>query len=257
LRGAALLILVNALRFYAAAEVAQISLPLTLWKAGGIYLRRERKEGSMNRIAWGYRALLMFALLFAGAAAPFARAQSTTGAISGIVSDSSGAVIQGAALAARNVATGAVRSTTSNSEGAFRIPLLPVETYEATAEAAGFAAGRVANVVVTIGGDANVRFVLEPAGVEAAVRVSSEAPLIETSKSAVDTVVSERMIANLPTNGRNFIDFVLTTPGVVKDNFRVGDISFAGQRGTLKCPEHGRAASGRRRSADRPDSGRR
>ena len=45
--------------------------------------------------------------------------------------------------------------------------------------------------------------------------------------------VNERSIQNLPANGRNFIDFVLTTPGVVKDNFRVGDIVFAGQRGTL------------------------
>ena len=57
--------------------------------------------------------------------------------------------------------------------------------------------------------------------------------MIETTKTQVDSVVDERSIENLPANGRNFIDFVLTTPGVVKDNFRVGDIVFAGQRGTL------------------------
>ncbi len=102
-----------------------------------------------------------------------------------------------------------------------------------TAEAAGFGAGRVGNVVVAIGSDANVKLVLEPAGVQAAVTVSAEAPLIETSKSSVSSVVNERMIENLPTNGRNFIDFVLTTPGVVSDDSRLGDIVFAGQRGTL------------------------
>ncbi|HEX9149992.1 MAG TPA: TonB-dependent receptor, partial [Thermoanaerobaculia bacterium] len=97
----------------------------------------------------------------------------------------------------------------------------------------GFSAGRVGNVVVTVGGDANVKLVLEPAGVQAAVTVSSEAPLIETTKSSVSSVVDERMISNLPTNGRNFIDFVLSTPGVVRDEARLGDIVFAGQRGTL------------------------
>src|SRR5262249_20054770 len=70
------------------------------------------------------------------------------------------------------------------------------------------------------------------ASVKAAVTVSGEAPLIEATKSEVSSVVNERMIQNLPTNGRNFEDFVLTTPGVVTD-VRQGDISFAGQRGTL------------------------
>jgi outer membrane receptor protein involved in Fe transport len=164
---------------------------------------------------------------------PPARAQSTTGSISGTVSDSSGGVIPGAAIAVRNVDTSAVRNTTSNADGGFTIPLLPVGIYEVTAEAAGFSAGRVANVVVSVGTDANVKLLLEPAGVQAAVTVSAEAPLIETTKSSVSSVVNERMIENLPTNGRNFIDFVLSTPGVVRDEARLGDIVFAGQRGTL------------------------
>src|SRR5205085_7289105 len=64
------------------------------------------------------------------------------------------------------------------------------------------------------------------------VTVTAAAPLVETSRTQVSSVVNEKSIQNLPTNGRNFIDFVLTTPGVVKD-VRAGDISFAGQRGTL------------------------
>ena len=172
-----------------------------------------------------------FLLLFT--AASFAFGQSTTGSISGTVVDTSGAAIPNVAVTARNVDTGAVRNTTSGSVGTFTIPIVPVGTYEVGAERAGFSAARVANVVVAIGSDANVRLVLEPAGVQAAVTVSSEAPLIETSKSAVSSVVSERMIANLPANGRNFIDFVLSTPGVVRDEARLGDIVFAGQRGTL------------------------
>ena len=68
-------------------------------------------------------------------------------------------------------------------------------------------------------------------GVSETLTVTAAAPLIETNRSQVSSVVNERAIENLPTNGRNFIDFVLTTPGVVKD-VRLGDISFAGQRGT-------------------------
>jgi outer membrane receptor protein involved in Fe transport len=174
-----------------------------------------------------------FGFLLFFAATSVALGQSTTGSISGTVTDTSGAVIQGAAVSVRNVDTGAVRSAKSNDEGIFTIPLLASGIYEVTAGAAGFSAGRVGNVVVTVGGDANVKLVLEPAGVQAAVTVSSEAPLIETTKSSVSSVVNERMIENLPTNGRNFIDFVLSTPGVVRDEARLGDIVFAGQRGTL------------------------
>jgi hypothetical protein len=147
----------------------------------------------MSRFASGLRAYLILAICLAAISAPPAPAQSTTGSISGTVSDSSGAVIRGAAVAVRNVDTGAVRSATSNDDGIFTIPLLTPGTYEVTAEAAGFSAGRVANVVVAIGSDANVKLVLEPAGVQADVTVSAEAPLIETTKSSVSSVVNEHL----------------------------------------------------------------
>ena len=150
----------------------------------------------MSRFASLLRASLVLGAFLAVVAAPRASAQTTTGSISGTVTDTSGAVIRGAAVAVRNVDTGAVRTATSNDEGIFTAPLLPPGTYEVTAEAAGFGAGRVGNVVVSIGTDANVRLVLEPAGVQAAVTVSAEAPLIEVTKSSVSSVVNERMIAS-------------------------------------------------------------
>src|SRR6266542_3780833 len=140
----------------------------------------------MNRFASG--------LLIAIAFAPIALGQSTTGSISGTVVDTSGAAIPNVAVTARNVDTGAVRNTTSGTGGVFTIPIVPVGTYEVGAELAGFSGARVANVVVAIGTDANVKLVLEPAGVRAAVTVSSEAPLIETSRSSVSSIVNERMI---------------------------------------------------------------
>ena len=138
----------------------------------------------MNRFA----SSLLVAIAFASVAL----GQSATGSISGTVADTSGAMIPNVAVTARNVDTGSVRNTVSGSGGNFTIPLVPVGTYEVGAELAGFAAGRVANVVVAIGSDANVKLVLEPAGVQAAVTVSSEAPLIDPTKTAVSSVVTDR-----------------------------------------------------------------
>jgi hypothetical protein len=171
-------------------------------------------------------------LLLVSLAASSILAQSATGTIAGTVVDASGGGLPGATITATQSSTGAVRTATSTASGTFRIPLLSVGTYSVAAELPSFAQARVANVEVTVGGEATVKLTLELATVKAAVTVSSEAPFIEATKSEQDSVVSQKLIENLPTNGRNFIDFVLTTPGVVRD-VRLGDISFAGQRGTL------------------------
>ena len=175
--------------------------------------------------------LLAFTI-FAAASAPLL-AQSSTGSITGNVVDGSGAGIPGATVTATSADTGATRNATSGTTGNFTIPLLPVGRYTVASDLSGFAPAKVSNVVVSIGGQETVTLRMEVAKVSEAVTVTSEAPLIEATKSDVSSTVNERSIQNLPANGRNFIDFVLTTPGVVKDNFRVGDIVFAGQRGTL------------------------
>ena len=172
------------------------------------------------------------AMVLAAAALP-ALAQSPTGTINGNVVDGTGAGLPGATVTVNNADTGATKSAPSGATGNFTFPLLAVGRYTVSAELSGFATARVPNVTVSIGGQEKVTLKMEIAGVQAAVTVSGEAPLIEATRSDVSSTVNERSIQNLPANGRNFIDFVLTTPGVVKDNFRVGDIVFAGQRGTL------------------------
>src|SRR6266498_277622 len=179
------------------------------------------------------RFLCVVTLLFAVVPSGRLFAQSSTGSISGNVVDASGAGVPGASVSVRNVDTGATRAATSGASGSFTFPNLTPGNYAVSAELSGFAPAKVTNVVVSVGGDSTVKLVLEVGGVEAKVTVSSEAPLIETTKSQISSVVNERLIQNLPTNGRNFLDVVLSTPGVVKDNFRVGDLVFAGQRGTL------------------------
>jgi outer membrane receptor protein involved in Fe transport len=158
-------------------------------------------------------------------------AQSSTGSISGTIVDDSGAALPGVTVQATNSATGATRSSVTNASGYYQLALLPPATYTVEASLDGFQSIRRDQLVVNIGSDVSLNLTLK-VGVAETVTVTAAAPLIETERTQVSSVVNETAIENLPTNGRNFIDFVLTTPGVVKD-VRQGDISFAGQRGTL------------------------
>ncbi len=175
------------------------------------------------------RLVVLFALL--AILVPFAAfAQSSTGSISGNVTDANGGALPGVTVTATNTATGVTRTVVSNSVGHYEIPLLPPGVYRVVAELSGFQPVR-SLLNINVGTDATFDVKMNP-GVAETVTVTAAAPIIETSKSQVSSVVNEKAIQNLPVNGRNFINFVLTTPGVVLD-VRQGDISFAGQRGTL------------------------
>lgn len=158
-------------------------------------------------------------------------AQTTNGSISGDVKDDTGAVLPGVTVTATNAATGATRTAVTGSTGSFQIGLLPPGAYHLSGELAGFQALKLQRVVVNVATDVHLNLKMK-AGVSETMTVTAAAPVIETTRTEVSSVVNERAVENLPTNGRNFIDFVLTTPGVVRDP-RLGDISFAGQRGTL------------------------
>jgi outer membrane receptor protein involved in Fe transport len=160
------------------------------------------------------------------------RAQSVTGAIQGAAVDSSGAVLPGVTVTVTNRATGALRTIVTDANGTFRAEVLPVGPYEVSAELAGFAPQKQANIDLTVGASLTLRFEMRVAGVSESVTVSASSPIVETTRSQVSSTVDEAAVRNLPVNGRNFINFALLTPGVTTD-VRTGDISFAGQRGTL------------------------
>jgi outer membrane receptor protein involved in Fe transport len=161
-----------------------------------------------------------------------AHAQSVNGSIQGTVVDQSGAVLPGVTVTVTNSSTAATRSMVTDETGTFRAELLPVGTYDVSAELSGFTAPKATSVTVTVGATLTLRVEMRVAGVAENVTVTAAVPVIETTRSQVSTTVGEAAIQNLPVNGRNFIDFALLTPGVTRD-VRTGDISFAGQRGTL------------------------
>lgn len=174
-----------------------------------------------------------FLALFVLTALPLSWGQSLAGgAIAGTVTDATGAVVPGAKITVLNTATGAKQETVTNSDGLFQFPVLAAGRYQLTASKEGFATIQQNQVDLSVGGKLNLPLSMPVASKGESVTVTSEVPVVETTRTQVSSNVNERSIRELPVNGRNFIDFVLLTPGVARD-VRTGDISFAGQRGTL------------------------
>lgn len=162
------------------------------------------------RNLWGK---LLVSLLFGG----IALAQVTTGTILGTVSDSTGAVIPGAAVTLRNVNTGITRTVTTDAVGRYRASQLPLGDYEITAETPGFQAIVRSGVTLTVGREATVDFALRVGAVAERITVTGEAPLIETTNATVSGLVDERTMRDLPLLGRSFADLTSTQPGVIAD----------------------------------------
>ena len=161
-------------------------------------------------------------------AAPHALADTRYGSIEGIVSDPSGAVVPGTAVRIQHFATGATLMTTTNNQGLFWFPVVPVGTYELTAGKTGFATWMQEDISVTVGARINLAISLLLAAAEQRTTVNADPPLLESTRSQVSTTIDSRAISNLPVNGRSFIVFVLLTPGVTQDSG--GSPSFEGQR---------------------------
>jgi len=159
---------------------------------------------------------LLFLLLLVALAPLPAFAQSSNGTISGTITDDTGAALPGVSVTATNVATSVTRTVVTNATGHYDTPPLVPGTYKVSVELSGFQPVTRNNVVVNVGSVAALDLRLK-AGVSETMTVTAAAPLVETTRSQVSSVVNQKSIENLPVNGRNFIDFALTTPGVVRD----------------------------------------
>lgn len=165
-------------------------------------------------------------------------AQTITASIHGRVADSTGAVVQNAGVTAVNNETGFSRSTTTDVSGEYEFNQLPVGAYTVTTKASGFKAMPL-KVHLEIGRSATLDFQISPAAASVDVEVTTDAPLIEPTKTSTDIVIGQQQIQNLPVNGRQFIDFALLAPGVVIGDTTSGStdviiepvtkLSFAGQ----------------------------
>ena len=173
-----------------------------------------------------------FALVVAFAACcriPTAAAQTTTATLQGVVRDASHAVRPGATVTLRDVNTGFVRTTTTDAEGAYVLTYVPTGTYDLTVELSGFKTTKRDGLRFDVGQQVTLDALLEVAGVAESITVREAAPVVETTKSAVDTVVTREQIDNLPLTGRQASSLALLSPGVVPRNSTEEPVTTGGQ----------------------------
>jgi outer membrane receptor protein involved in Fe transport len=173
--------------------------------------------------------------------APLAVAQAalTFAQLNGTIVDPRGSVVVGAQVIVRDSDTNQSFQATSNTTGFFIVPNLPPGNYELTITARGFAKYQQTGIVLTVGQVFTVSPVLKVAAASETVTVTTEAPLIEPTKTEISQVVETRQIEDLPISSRVFTDFALLTPGVATSRtslgttfteFEVTQISFGGMR---------------------------
>jgi len=151
-------------------------------------------------------------------ASSLAQQNVTSGALSGRIEDSRGALVSGANVTATNLETHQRLATTSDVEGRYRFPYLRTGEYDLTVEAAGFTA-MTRHLTLLVGQTLELPLKLDVAGVSANVNIgSADVPLVETVRSQVAETIRPREIADLPLNGRNYLDLALLVPGVSPTN---------------------------------------
>lgn len=156
---------------------------------------------------------LLFSLLFLLALVSAGFAQ-TSGEITGVVTDNSGAAIVGATVSVTSVATGAVRRATTNNDGIYTFPSLLPGDYEMRVEQQGFKTALRGNVQLQVQQTARIDITMEVGSVGETVTVTGGVPLLATESVAVGTVIENKRIVDLPLNGRNFLQLVATAPNV-------------------------------------------
>jgi hypothetical protein len=159
---------------------------------------------------WIRRLILFIAVVAVGRVA----AQVETATISGTATDSSGAVLAGASIHAKNVGTNITQSTGSDSAGRYRISDLPIGTYEVSASLNGFQTVLHKGIVLTVGANLVVDFSLPVGQISQTVSVESEVSRVETQTAAVSSLVTSQQVSQLPLNGRNFEQLISLAPGV-------------------------------------------
>jgi hypothetical protein len=168
---------------------------------------------------WSVFLIFIALTLGLGSVAP-AGAQTTGGAIVGVVVDAQGGVLPGVTLTARNADTGVVRTTVTEADGKFRLPGLPPGRYDLRSELSGFAPVDVKGLELTIGLELTHNIALQLQGVQESLTVTGLSPVVETTKTDVSGVITQQQIEMLPLGNRQPVALALLMPGTSQDAVR-------------------------------------
>ncbi len=164
-----------------------------------------------------YRMLfLVTACVLVLAGCPFIYGQAT-GSFSGNILDKSGSSIAGATVTITSQATGLTREGKTDNSGHYLVPLLPVGIYTVHVDAAGFQSGESKDLNLQVDEARELNFSLAPATVVSTVQVSTEAVAVETGNPSLGQVITSQEVAQLPLNGRDFVQLATLTAGATAE----------------------------------------
>ena len=141
--------------------------------------------------------------------------QQVNAAITGTITDPSGAPIAGAKVAAKDLDRGVVFPSETNALGVYNFPRLPIGRYEVRAESKGFQTSVQPTVTLDVDQTARVDFQMRIGNISETVEVSSAAPILETETTQLSTVIDSNTTENLPLGSRNYAQLTLLAPGAV------------------------------------------
>ncbi len=148
-----------------------------------------------------------------GLAAPI-DAQVATGTIVGNVKDNSGSAVPGASVTATNIDTQVSRTTTTDAEGYYALPLMPVGRYKLEVTLSGFKNAEQTGILLEVGRSARVDATIEPGQLQEVVSVVANSPLVETNTAALSRTVGQNEVLNLPLVNRDLYSLLSITGGV-------------------------------------------
>ena len=148
-----------------------------------------------------------------------ALALGQTGSIAGTVTDTAGAVVPGAEITIRNIASGTVRTVASGDAGSFSVTNLTPAAYEITAKKTSFKAFRVPSITLTVDQVLTVNIRMEPGLVTEEVQVrADQLPPVDLETAQVSNLVNQKQIEALPLITRNPYELVFLSPGTAQTN---------------------------------------
>jgi hypothetical protein len=174
---------------------------------------------------------LLFILLLALPSASFGQANAVDAAVNGYVLDPSKAPVAGAHITLTNVATGISQDATTDGQGYYRFPLVPVGTYRLETVANGFETNTLAGIVLWVGQEARLDIPLVVGSISQTVQVQADSAILDTGTSTVGAVLDQKETENLPLLSRQAYNFLLLSPGVIgmpTSTFSTTQFTFGG-----------------------------
>jgi hypothetical protein len=193
------------------------------------------------------RALQAAGILASFLTCPFVYGQST-GSISGTVTDPTGAAVVGAKVTVTAPSIGLSRPATTGEKGDYVVPLLGVGVYDVRAELAGFQTSEAKDIRLQVDEHREIDFKLSPATVQTNVEVTASPVAVQTTDATLGQVITSQQVADLPLNGRDFVQLATLTPGVTQETnpnsfFNGGPSSEVSARGSYSLSVGGSRAS--------------